>query len=212
MLSLFNWTCSWIRRAAYLNMLDGDNIFFFVCFLSRQLIQNGLLFECSSNPREVHRLLPPLWAPVRPLVIHHPAGRPHAAFCQCWHEPGNYPHISTWFPNICASFRMALEYIPTDLHLLTVTLPLSSSPSSSTPSIRPTPWPGCNVPPTPRSVSVQEANTTTWTTWVKMFTITPSLRCWAPGPSVTTLRYYCTLSYFSICVTITVCEADTDIW
>lgn len=66
---------------------------------------------------------------------------------------------------------------------------LSSSPSSSTPSTRPTPWPGCVVPPTPRSVSAQEANTTTWTMWVKMSTTTPSSRCWGPGPSGTTSRY-----------------------
>lgn len=78
-------------------------------------------------------------------------------------------------------------------------LPLSSSQSSWTPLIRPTLWPSCVVPPTPKSVSVQEANTTTWMMWVKMSTTTPSSRCWGPGPLGTTLRYY-TVIFFS-CVT-----------
>lgn len=73
---------------------------------------------------------------------------------------------------------------------LLVCFPISSSQSSSTPSIRPTQWPSCVVPPTLRSVSVQEANTMTWTMWVKMSTTTPSSRCWGPGPLETTLRYY----------------------
>lgn len=75
-------------------------------------------------------------------------------------------------------------------------LPLSLSQSSSTLSIHPTLWPSCVVPPTPKSVSVQEANTTTWTMWVKMSTTTPSLRCWDPGPSGTTLRYYSVLPFY----------------
>lgn len=74
----------------------------------------------------------------------------------------------------------------------------SSSPSSSTLLIHHIPWPGCVVLPTPRSVFVQEANTMIWTMWVKMSTTTPSLRCWAPGPLGTTLRYYIFSSFTSV--------------
>lgn len=81
-------------------------------------------------------------------------------------------------------------------HLLLVPLPLSLSQSSSTLSIRPILWPSCAAPPTPKSVSVQEANTMIWTMWVKMSTTTPSLRCWDPGPSATTLRYYSVLPFY----------------
>lgn len=66
----------------------------FLLLLFRELIQNGLLYECSSDPREVHWLLPSPWAHVRPLVINCPPGWPHAAFCQCGHESGT---LSIWF-------------------------------------------------------------------------------------------------------------------
>lgn len=96
------------------------------------------------------------------------------------------------------------SYTLTDLHRFLLKLqgsycktplPPSSSPSSSTPSIRPTPWPGCVVPPTPKNVSAQGANTTTWTTWVKTSTTTPSSRCWGPGRLGTTSRYYIVLLF-----------------
>lgn len=88
-------------------------------------------------------------------------------------------------------------------------IPFSSSPSFSIPSIRPIPWPGCSVLLTPKSVFVQGANTTTWTTWAKMSTTTPSSRCWAPGPLGTISRCYTDILfscvsffYFLDCVTI----------
>lgn len=74
------------------------------------------------------------------------------------------------------------------------TFSLSSSPSSSTPSIHLTPWQSCIEQPTLRSVSEQEGNTTTWMMWGKMSTIIPSLRCLGPGPLGTTSRYLSTFS------------------
>lgn len=76
-------------------MRDGYSI---SVFLFRELIQNGLLFECSSNPWEVHWLLQTLWAPVCPFIIHHTTGWPNAAFCQCWHEPGTQSILPRIFP------------------------------------------------------------------------------------------------------------------
>lgn len=128
-------------------------------------------------------------------------------------------------------FRMVHLYVPTDLqhfdsvlkwedscsklsinttHKLApyVCLPLSLSPSSSTPSTRPTLWPSCVVPPTLKSVSVQVANTTTWMMWVKMSTTTPSSRCWGPGPLVTTLRYYTVI----LCSCVTFCHQPDWNW
>lgn len=114
-----------------------------------------------------------------------------------------YPCISTSFPNICASLLQAGLTL-----LLLVPLLLSSSPSSSTPSTRPTLWPGCTVPPTPKNVSVPEVNTMTWTMWAKTSTTTPSLRCWAPGPLGTTLRY-CAVSPSNYNLTSATCfQAD----
>lgn len=55
---------------------------------SSQFVGHGLLFDRRSDPPEVHWLLPALWAHVRALVIHHPAGWSHTAVCQCWHESG----------------------------------------------------------------------------------------------------------------------------
>ena len=176
----------------------------------RQLIQNGLHFECSSNPREVHRLLPRLWAHLCPLVLRHPSGRPHAALRQCWHEPGILPIL---LPITPLHFMVSLLDLFTLLHF-SYPFFFSTSQSSSTPSIPPTLWPSCVVPPTPRSVSAQEVNTTTWTMWVKMSTIIPSSRCWGPGLLGTTLRYYAVIPSYhhndrfwrpidqKICVTI----------
>lgn len=79
----------------------GAELYSLFLMFPRQLSQNGLLFECCSDPREVHRLLPSLWAQVRPLVCGRPAGRPHAAFRQRWHEPGASPkhlHLCTIYP------------------------------------------------------------------------------------------------------------------
>lgn len=117
-----------------------------------------------------------------------------------------FPHHSTSLHGV--------SIIP--LHSFTFVVPLlfSTSQSSSTPSIPPTLWPSCVVPPTPRSVSAQEVNTTTWTMWVKMSTIIPSSRCWGPGLLGTTLRYYAVIPSYhhngrfwrpidqKICVTI----------
>lgn len=86
---------------------------------------------------------------------------------------------------------------------LPVLLSLSSNPSFSTPSTRPTQWPGCVVQPTPKSVSVQAANTMTWTMWVKMCTTTPSLRCWGLGPLGTTLRYDDVTPFSCVCLFVT---------
>lgn len=163
----------------------------FLLLLFRELIQNGLLYECSSDPWEVHWLLPSPWAHVRPLIINCPPGRPHAAFRQCRHESGT-PSICFFcvrllFWNIRCFETLRKQYL-TNLLIRLFFFSLSSSQSSLTPLIRPTPWPNCVVLPTRRSVSVQEANTMTWMMLVRMSTTTPSSRCWGPGPLETTLR------------------------
>lgn len=72
--------------------------------------------------------------------------------------------------------------------LIVLLLSLSSSQSSWTPSIRPTLWQSSAALPTHKSASVLEANTTTLTMLARTCTTTPSLRCWALGPSGTTSR------------------------
>ena len=54
---------------------------------------------------------------------------------------------------------------------------------------------------THRSVSVQEASTTTWMMWAKILTTTPSLRCWGTGASETSSRFVvCMYVFMSVCL------------
>lgn len=60
--------------------------------------QHGLFTDCCTDPWEVHRLLSPLWSPIRPLVVHHSAWWPHSALRQCRDEPGKeiWTHLQKW--------------------------------------------------------------------------------------------------------------------
>lgn len=152
------------------------------CCPPDSFVGHGLLFDRRSDPPEVHWLLPSLWARVRPLVGHHPAGWSHAAFRQRRHESGTTP-LWIWTRSLK---RRATNLLAFDFPLLPFSL--SSSQSSWTPSIRPTPWPSFAALPTRKSASAPEENTTTWTMLARTSTTTPSLRCWGPGPLGTTSR------------------------
>lgn len=127
-----------------------------------------------------------------------------------WTIPRCFSPMPAWTRyavHMCLFSRLVLLNISTVLHhtvrvsskmiqivfkvanFLLVPVPLSSSQFSSTLLIHPTLWPSYVALPTLKSVYVQEANTMTWMTWVKMSTITPSSRCWGPGRSGITLRY-----------------------
>lgn len=185
--------------------------FFVVCFCS----ESWFRMDSSLSAAQIREKFIDFFRRYEHKYVHSsstiPLDDPTLLFANAGMNQVHYPCVSTSFPNSCASLLQTGSFISTHCftafaemmrfllqnfnrtqlkNLLLVPLPLSSSPSSSTPSIRPTPWPGCAVLPTPKSVSVQEANTTTWTMWVKMSITTPSSRCWGPGPLGTTLRYY----------------------
>lgn len=63
-----------------------------------KLNQHGLFPDCCTDPWEVHRLLSPPWAPIRPLVVHHSAWWPHSALRQCRDEPGKeiWTYLQKW--------------------------------------------------------------------------------------------------------------------
>ncbi len=133
--------------------------------------QHGLFTDCCTDPWEVHRLLSPLWAPVRPLVVHHSAWWPHSALRQCRDEPGKevWTYLQKWA-------NISVYVVGNNIFFY------STSLSSWTPSTHPTLWPDFIVLQIHRSAFVLAANTMTLMMWEKTCTIILSSRCWDLGP------------------------------